>query len=319
VEVGAKIAAAVRRACDDLRPVETATCRCVEGRVAFVRRCVMLDGSVKSQPRAGDPAIRCVESVIDPELGVVAFREPGGGGDGAKVRGLIVNHALHPTQFGGDETVQRGWPGRMFDRLREHFGEQCITVFVNGAFGDVHAKDRLDPTQQEDVDFIGHTLADHAARLVGEARFTSDITLRTRRCTAALPFRDPEKRYGPAQMFLAPEVVARARQRFDAWRAGRTHYELEMTTILLGDATAFVSVGCELFTRLGLAIKQRSPWPHTFVVGNGNDAIGYMPFAEAFAGGGYECTFPASRFKPESGQHLVDAALGMLTAAAGPR
>lgn len=312
-EVGGKIAGAVRQACDDLRPVEMATCRGVEGRAAFVRRCVMRDGTVRSQPRAGDPAIRCVESVIDPELGVVAFREPG---DGA-IRGLIVNHALHPTQFGGDETVQRGWPGRMFDRLRGHFGEQCITIFLNGAFGDVHAKDRLDPAQREDVDFIGRTLADHAARLVGEATFTSDIALSARRCMAALPFRDPDKPYGPHQMFLTPEVVARARQRFDAWRAGRTHYDLELTAIMLGDATAFVSVGCELFTRLGLAIKQRSAWPHTFVVGNGNDAIGYMPFADAFAGGGYECTFPVSRFKPESGDILVDAGVGMLNAAGG--
>ncbi len=310
--VGPRLVSAIREACGALAPVEACVASGVEGRVSFIRRCLMKDGSVKSQPRPGDPNIRCVESPIDPELGVIALRSPGGA-----MRGLVVNFALHPTQFGGDQTVQRGWPGRMVDRVRQRLGQSCGVVFLNGAFGDVHAQNRLDPTVDEDVDRIGRTLADRVVDLAEHGEYRHAMHVGASKACVALPFRDPDKVYGPHQMFLAPDVVAAARQRFDAWRAGRDAYELELQAVTLGgEQAAFISVGCELFTRLGIEIKQDSPFDYSFIVGNGNDSIGYMPFPDAVARGGYECTFPASRFAPEAGRRLVDAAVCLLCDAA---
>jgi hypothetical protein len=75
-------------------------------------------------------------------------------------------------------------------------------------------------------------------------------------------------------------------------------------------ALAMVGLPGEVFAELGLAIRERSPFPHTLVLGLANEAIGYVPTRRAYDEGGYEPT--SSRLQPGSGEHLVDAALELL-------
>ena len=49
------------------------------------------------------------------------------------------------------------------------------------------------------------------------------------------------------------------------------------------------------------------------MVGYANGMLGYLPHEEAFARGGYECTFgPPSLMAPEAGRLLAEAAVALI-------
>ena len=66
----------------------------------------------------------------------------------------------------------------------------------------------------------------------------------------------------------------------------------------------------EVFVELGLAIKKRSPFPHTFVIELGNECIGYIPDRRSYAEGNYEPE--SARCAAGSGERLVEAAVRLL-------
>ncbi|MDQ1317786.1 MAG: hypothetical protein QG588_1440 [Candidatus Poribacteria bacterium] len=68
-----------------------------------------------------------------------------------------------------------------------------------------------------------------------------------------------------------------------------------------------------MFVELGLMIKEKSPFEHTYVVELANDYIGYIPTRVAFKEGGYETlNARSSRVGPEAGEMLVENAISML-------
>ena len=55
----------------------------------------------------------------------------------------------------------------------------------------------------------------------------------------------------------------------------------------IGDV-ALIGVAGEAFVEIGLAVKARSPFPHTIFLGYTNGCLGYIPTANAYPAGGYE-------------------------------
>ena len=84
----------------------------------------------------------------------------------------------------------------------------------------------------------------------------------------------------------------------------------EVQALALGADLAVVGLPGEVFAELGLAVRERSPFRHTLVLGLANEAIGYVPTRRAFDEGGYEPT--SSRLQPGGGERLVDEALALL-------
>jgi hypothetical protein len=82
-----------------------------------------------------------------------------------------------------------------------------------------------------------------------------------------------------------------------------------ITVARLGDV-AFVGLGGEVFTEIGLAIKAGSPCRHTFVITHCNGAAGYLVPKEAHVQGGYEVT--SSPFAPQAADIVVREAIRML-------
>lgn len=85
---------------------------------------------------------------------------------------------------------------------------------------------------------------------------------------------------------------------------------LAITAARVGDV-AFLGVGCELLTELGLQIKAGSPFPYTFVISHCNGTAGYLPPAHLYPEGGYEIN--TTRFAPEAGELAVQQAIKMLS------
>jgi hypothetical protein len=85
-----------------------------------------------------------------------------------------------------------------------------------------------------------------------------------------------------------------------------------LQVIRIGDV-ALVGVPAEFFTKLGLDIKNRSPFRHTVIAELANDWIGYVPDQDAFKLGGYQVwTGFHSYCEPGTGERIVDEAVAML-------
>ena len=77
----------------------------------------------------------------------------------------------------------------------------------------------------------------------------------------------------------------------------------------LGDGV-FVTFPCEVFSEIGLKVKQRSPLEKTFVFGVAGGMGGYIPTAEEFKEGGY--TALMTRFSPKCEEVLINSSVELI-------
>jgi len=84
---------------------------------------------------------------------------------------------------------------------------------------------------------------------------------------------------------------------------------LNITAARVGDI-AFVGIGCEVLTEIGMSIKAASPYKHTFVITHCNGAAGYLPPEHLYIEGGYE--IKRSPFAPQAADIVVKQATAML-------
>lgn len=92
---------------------------------------------------------------------------------------------------------------------------------------------------------------------------------------------------------------------------GRDHLTAEVQVITCGDL-ALVALPGEPMIGLAMAIEERSPFPHTVVIGYSNGyGVQYVGLPGEKALGGYE-TGARNLGTDECGQLLVDAAVRLL-------
>jgi neutral ceramidase len=95
--------------------------------------------------------------------------------------------------------------------------------------------------------------------------------------------------------------------------AGARSAAVEVQGIRLG-TTVLIGVPFELFVEVGLAVRARSLWARTWVLGYTNGYLGYLPSRKAYAEGGYEVV--SSRFAPEAVMALEEAMVGIASSLA---
>ncbi len=93
--------------------------------------------------------------------------------------------------------------------------------------------------------------------------------------------------------------------------------ECAVQVLRLGDV-ALVGVAGEAFVEIGLAVKARSPIPHTIFLGYTNGCLGYLPTAAAYPAGGYEVHRAHAVYRlphtiaPESADRIIATSLALL-------
>jgi hypothetical protein len=92
--------------------------------------------------------------------------------------------------------------------------------------------------------------------------------------------------------------------------AGTTTWTVEMYATAIGDDIALLAMATELFTSIGLAIKERSPFAQTLVSGYSGVGWAYLPTADAYPLGGYE--IEVTPFAPEAAEIAIEQALDLL-------
>ncbi len=114
-----------------------------------------------------------------------------------------------------------------------------------------------------------------------------------------------------AEIEAATFVTKRANMALSRARTygGKTAFPVAVQAFQIGPAV-FVGTEGEPFVEIGLAIKERSPFPWTWFGGYTFGWAGYIPTAEEYPRGGYEVE--TTPFAPEAAQTLVDATVELL-------
>jgi neutral ceramidase len=117
-------------------------------------------------------------------------------------------------------------------------------------------------------------------------------------------------KYAPGDARRIPEVFREMRKQL-APRQGETR-ETWIQAMFIGDV-AIVGVPAEYFAVLGMDIKKRSPFKHTYVAELANDWIGYLPDREAHALGGYQTWMGQHSYaEVGTGERVADEVIDML-------
>ncbi len=244
---------------------------------------------------------------------------------------LLVSFACHAVvQPALEPAISPDWVGAVGAAVAARYG--CPLVYLQGACGD------LNPS-------LLHTgrLVETAALLLdgldqarpGAEPFEARLAMVQRPCCLPLdpPDRDDLLALQEAvaerleQADLEPAARRRARFELEGIRADLDRLaqdaprELvtELQALRLGDDLVLAACGAELFTRVGQAVRDASPFASTLVVGYANDLVGYLPDPAEFERRGYAAEvvpritdhYP---FRPDAAAVLVAGLGGLLHA-----
>lgn len=284
-----------------------------EGTVGENSRWFMRDGQISWSGHDEAEMVR-PSGPHDPDLPVIAFRKPSGG-----LVAVLFGHGTHnigTLDPNPASVISPGFFGLAAQELERQHGAPFL--FLPGAFGSSHRR-------QSHVD--GAEATTRVVRAVNDALVRLRPAASTAVASGKWPYTCHYRQFDEARE--AASVSRWCRRWFEERRAAgleATYAAVRaqlaplagqpFTTCLqlvrLGEVV-LVGIPGELFAALGLEIRQRSPYRHTFVVGLANDEIGYIADRQGYADGGYQTWFcNHSRLEPGEGERMVEAVLSLL-------
>jgi neutral ceramidase len=311
-----RVTDAVTRAFQSLHTAEIGSGFGHEPSLEFNRRFLMRDGREVTHPGKGNQAIVRPAGPIDPDVGVLAARAPGG-----VLLGAFVNFACHLTVVGGP-AFSADYVHYLREALRRHYRRPDLPVgFLLGAAGDVTQVDNRRPGREAGHDWgdlFGMALGAEVGQAVARMDWKKEAEIRAVQTHVPIPIRDDREegrvppRIGLGSGLGAEKVYEHERELLAKERSERPVIDCEIQAIRIGDL-GIVTNGAEFFCQLGLDIKAASPFAKTWVSSLTNQQIGYVGTATAYYAGGYETrTARSAKLAPWAGQALVEGSLKAL-------
>ncbi len=309
-----KIAATVKEACDGMFDALMFPGRQCEPDLGTIRLGRKKDGSeVFSKSDVIGPARE-----IDPEVLAMLIRDKKG-----ELRGVVVNYANHGdvTGGGGGRHLSADWFGDVARTIAAVYGEQAVTVFLNGCCGDIN-HNYWRTTRHPTGGPVKATQIGRAVAGVAMNAGEKGEPLETGVCGAIL--REVEIPYYTREETLRAEIEElRGKdspsdferylvKRFDEWPHDSEVASVPLQVMRLGDL-AFVGLPGEIFTDWGKEIKHWSPARFTFIAELANDWFGYIPNTDQAHRGAYGAKPLLSRMLcADGGRQMADSIQVML-------
>ncbi|OPZ26520.1 MAG: Neutral ceramidase precursor [Lentisphaerae bacterium ADurb.BinA184] len=245
-----------------------------------------------------DRRTRSSHSHTDPHLPVLALRRPDG-----TFLAVVANYAVHNVALShGNRLISADLAGVAARHARHVLPGRPAVLLTNGGCGNLNPASRgMEPMRTHGT-ALGAAIVQ--AVLLSAPCSDDGDGLASREEHLLLPLdvlTEAQVRAEAARILdggtAGPEDAAAGRQRraMTAWRdetlaalaAGpATSRETDLQILRIGPAT-FVGIGAEVFSRLADDLRQVCG-PRVYVVGYANGDLGYLPFREAYAEGGYE-------------------------------
>lgn len=252
---------------------------------------------------------------IDPEVVVARIVDREG-----NTIAFMVNYALHVDVIGGapGDFISADWPGELSQALKAIYGADTVTLFLNGAAGDLNHIDYLELSgaiqglgRVEKAVQIGRAIAGIAMNVGEKAPAVHTEPLSGVLEEISVPYCTREEvRSAVKELLSNPELKEEERQfvQDQANQEGLWGQQaaLPIQALRIGDL-AVTGVPCEYFVSWGLDIKDWSPAPFTMVVELANGWFGYVPTWQAINRGGYGAAAVwCRRLGAEAGQRIAD-------------
>ena len=297
----------------------------------------MKDGTVGWNPGVRNPDIVRPIGVVDPQVNVVyaetAEEKPPApveqmAADGsrpavktdAKPLLTYVNFAMHLDTTGG-AMVSADYPAALARRLADYKGPEMLTIFANGACGNVNHINVAWAAPQSSPQAarrLGTILAADVLKAYAGLKSVEEAVLRVRSEVAHLPLaphtdeelrqaREIADRCGAQASFL--EQVKAYRILDVAAQQGKP-MDVNVQVFALGRDIAWVALPGEVFAELGLNVKTASPFRQTNIIELANGRSHYIPNRSAFSEGQYEPI--STRYAEGAGELLVTTAIRLL-------
>lgn len=314
-----RIAESVRLAGSALQPARVFAGIGSEPSLTFNRRYFMKDGTVGWNPGKLNAKIVRPAGPIDPAVPVVYFE-----GEGGKPIATYVNYAMHLDTVGGMQ-YSADYAYTLARALGAVKGPEMLTVFTIGCAGNLNhidVKSREPQKGDGEAARIGTVLAAEVLKTMKRLHAVEPGPPRVRSQTLRLPL----PKIAPVQVEWAAKItplfgkpnaapfmdLVRAFKIADVAARKGEPLAAEVQVITVGAQLAWVGLPGEIFTELGMAIKNASPFQYTVVAELANGVVGYVPNRKAYPEGAYESE--SARCGPGSGEMMVDAATRMLVA-----
>lgn len=283
-----------------------------EATVGRNSRLLLKDGTVGWYGYEASDVVRPT-GPYDPDLHVIAVKRRVGG-----YAGIVLNHSVH--NIGGirEGALSPGFYGLSAQEIERRHG--ATALFLPGAFGSTHNKTHKNSGVPA-AECVKRVVAAVEVALAGASPAPAGpVRVLNRPFTYRVREFDEDKEAAAVKYYMEKYAPADAAAQVEVFRQGRAELarlrgeegQTRLMAVRLGDI-ALVGVPGEMFAKLGLDLRQRSPFPHTCVVGLANEPLGYIPDRQAYADGGYQ-TWPAghSVMAVGTGEVMVDQALDML-------
>lgn len=337
---------ALTGAIESLEPAQVGFAVAEEPDEVYNRRWFLKPGTMDANPfgeldqvRTNAPRANLLKPAgpTDPEVCVVDVRTRRG-----RPLGLIANYALH--YVGGIPMVQEDQGKIVGMASADYFGQfarlmpyrvgganppdNFVAMMTNGASGDINNIDfygkRPPRAPFEQIQLVASKTADAAWRAVKQIeRYDENPVIAMRQREVALKYRQAS----PAEVERARKLLDMPRQQREQLHSKATQYanatlayaepdrteQVIVQALRLGDQ-AIVSLPFEVLVEIGLEIKEKSPFSHTFLIELANGAYGYLPPPQQHELGGYETWLGTSRFEKDSSVILTRNLLEMLEA-----
>ena len=294
--------------------------------IAFIRRYVMKNGDIRTNPGVNNPEIDHSCGDVDERVNVLRFDREGADNI------VLVNFGNHPDTVGGC-LISADWPGFTRRKVEKALdGVKCI--FFNGAQGDVnHVKVFPKGGDLNDMfmDF------DDVSRGYGHARHLGNVvTGAVLQVYDKVEYRDVDSLRSEVKIIRvpsnrpAPEDMPGAREIAKLHRAGRDEeipfkgmmlttvvaeaermmrlengpdfFEMPLSAVAIGDI-AMIGLPGEPFTGIGRGLKENKSFTAVLPCCITNGGEGYFPMMDAYDEGGYEAR--SSRFRAGIAELLI--------------
>lgn len=328
-----RAADAVKMALEDLKPAKMGWAIGNAPNIAFVRRYVMKDGSVRTNPGVNNPDIVRPIGQVDERVNVVRFDREGADSI------VLVNFGNHPDTVGGCK-ISCDWPG-FLRRTVEKAIDNVKCIFVNGAEGDVNHVNvwptggYLNDTFNDFDDvsrgygharFMGRVMTGGVLQVFDKVKYVDVDSLSFMQRVIQVPSNMPapeemeEARYIhemhlagrdeelPYKGMMLTTQVAAAQRKLNL-EHGPEFFEMKLSGLSVGEV-ALVGIPGEPFNGIGVGLKESNEFALVMPACLTNGDHGYFPMKDSFDEGGYEAG--SSIFKAGVAELIVEEGLKLL-------
>jgi hypothetical protein len=269
--------------------------------ISYDRRLVNPDGTVTmlwSNPG------RKENTPVDQTVGVVGFK----GTDGKWIA-ILVHYACHPVVFEGSNLKYSAeFPGVMRNYVDEHLGGTCF--FLQGACGEINPYDRPRESNQDTYSKLKQTGIALGKEVVRIAESMKPVKEDTLKLSTYEYITNLKYRYDLQDEKVKGFYIKQRGEKYyeELVRDRHPFIKAETPIVLLGKEIAWVGFPGEFFDDFQIALRNRSPIPHTFFLGYCNDVFSYFPTIQAASEGGYGASY-STYVEVGAGERLVDNAI----------